>query len=244
MSPRQLTAFLICCLAAGGITTAKAQWLPRPDPERGSLGVTVRATTMQGSKFPASEVYFVRVEDDEDTFAAEYVMSSSYSEKDQFYLVNARPGRYVVVAAIFVWRKAQSQAPGKVFFSKAMIPQTETKVEPGTIAFMGDFLVTPSPTSRMGDADPAQAHYYRLLSPETADKTFIMQGPWLNYRGVLNQAIRDANRERKFWIRARDKVFKQQQGWAELLRRQLEVLAERGKEAKSQSSPPDSGKEE
>ncbi|MCP4591697.1 MAG: hypothetical protein GY842_13235 [bacterium] len=244
MTARKRTVLLVLYLVVGAFAPAGGQTFPRPDPQRGSIGVTVHSTTFQPSNILASEVYFAPFEDDEDKFAAEYVMPSNHFDKGQFYLLNARPGRYVVVAARFMWRKPPSTV--RAFFSRAVIQQMEVTVRPGTMVFAGDLLVTASPTSNMGNADPAQAHYYRLISPEIAAKIPSFAPIGACSRGFLNKVTRDADSERKFWLRARDKVFKKQREWAELANRQLEALAlaERQEKDKSQVSTPQPGKED
>ena len=79
---------------------AKGPPLPQPDPERGSIGVTIRAIPpAKIGKMTAMKVSFVRLVEGGDVLDAEYVIPSNYSQKKQVYFLNAKPGRYVAVAA-------------------------------------------------------------------------------------------------------------------------------------------------
>ncbi|MFQ5528637.1 MAG: hypothetical protein ACE5GX_20575, partial [Thermoanaerobaculia bacterium] len=224
--------------------------LPEPDPMSGSIGVTVRTRPPAkiGPGLPAVEIFFVKLEDGEEAFGATDLIPSNYSNKKQVYLLNADPGRYVAVAAGLGSTKGPAVGVplggGKVggvdvsfgmssgttidysaFFSIAMISETETRVVPQEMAFMGEYLVSTS--TKMKKADAAQAHYFRLLLPaEAGKKKFARMFSAHVYTAEIRSVAKDTETERGFWTTARDKVFKNNPRWQARARRQLAALSE------------------
>lgn len=222
---RYVPVVLTSLLLLSTVAEAKGPPLPQPDPERGSIGVTIRAIPpAKMGKIAAVQVYFVRPAEDGDVLNAEYVIPSNYSKKKQVYFLNAKPGRYVAVAA-----RLSSRGTGfkyEAFFSMEMLPEMEVTVVPGKLVFMGDFLLETS--TKMKEADRAQSHFYRLISPATARKgymarTFLGKAP---YTATLKSVDKGAETEREFWTLAKQKkVFKNEPAWQEFVQKQLEALA-------------------
>jgi len=200
---------LVLYLAATPVEARRLP-LPEPDPERGAIAVTMRCRAPAGNKTPAVQVHFVRFGDGVDIYAADSVISSNFSDDKQVYLLNARPGRYVAVAA-----ELRGSGPGEydVFLSKETIPSTEVEVIPGRITFMGDFLIDLK--MKMSKSDEVQAHYFRLIEPGSARKGWMARAYTSKnvYRGDLVSVDRDAQTRNDFWAHARDKVFEKEPGW-------------------------------
>jgi hypothetical protein len=211
--------------------------LPPARSELGSIGITV--TALNG--LSAERVYFVRLEDHTDVRRAKSVIYSNYHNGKQVYLLNAKPGRYVAVAAR-LWSGDDSVS--EAFFSMEMIPLTEVTVGPGQMVFMGDFLVNLG--IRISRADEAQAHYFRLISPNAVrdglfDVLLYRIGgvePALDrldvvlremyYTAKLDSVAKDAESERAFWGQASDKVFRKLPAWQKQVQRRLDALGEGG----------------
>lgn len=203
---RHSALFVLSLLVGIGFAEAKGPWLPAPNPEKGAIAATVRGRFPLGQKSPAVQVYFVRLEDGADMYSAESVVPSDFSKAKQVYLLNAKPGRYVAVAARL---KNLGAVVGDfvAFFDRATIPQTEIEVAPGRIAFMGDLFVDLK--VKMSDADDAQNHYLQLVEPGAARKGFhgrAWSGEYM-YRAELIELDRTAATERAFWTQARGKIF-------------------------------------
>ncbi len=221
---RYVPVVLTSLLLLSTVAEAKGPPLPQPDPERGSIGVTIRAIPpAKMGKIAAVQVYFVRPAEDGDVLNAEYVIRTNYSNKKQIYFLNAKPGRYVAVAA-----RLSGGGTGfkyEAFFSMEMLPEMEVTVVPGKLVFMGDFLLNTS--TKMKEADRVQSHFYRLISPDTARKgymarTFIGKAP---YTATLKSVDRGAEKEREFWSLAKQKVFNKEPAWQAFVQKQLETLA-------------------
>ena len=202
--------------------------LPQPDAERGSIGLTVKAIPpIKIGKIHAVQVSFVRVLSDEDALNAEYVITSNYSKNRQIYLLNAKPGRYVAVAAQL--RAAQGLVGGQqyyVFFSADLIRQTEIEVSADEIVFMGDYVVNTA--MKMIDADPSQGHYYRLILPTTAPQGYMKRlfGGIIPYLASLNQVAKDPDAEKEVWSLAQKKVFRKEPDWQSRAQHKLADLSE------------------
>lgn len=197
-------------------TIVQAIELPPPDPERSAIGVTVRGKPLIGTKAPAVQVYFVRLDEDVDKFSADYVIQSNFSKKKQVYLLNCKPGRYVIVAAELRSSASRGNSNGgyKVYFGMNLISQTEITVEAGEMAFMGDFVVDLK--GKMNLSDKAQSHYFRLVDPNASRKGTFTRA-WTGsyaYRGDLVHAERTPETEASFWTIAAKKVFKRHPAWA------------------------------
>ncbi len=211
---------LASLLLVGTFAEAKPPLLPPPDPGRGSIGVTIRAIPpMKIGRMTAVQVYFAR----RDVVNPEYVVSSNYSNKKQVYLLNAKPGRYVAVAARL--RGTGAGFTYVAFFPMEMLPETEVTVVPGELVFMGDFLVQTS--TKMDEVDPTQSYFYRLIWPEAANsgflaRTFSGQAP---YTATLRRVTKTVEREHDFWSLAQRKVFKKEPAWRAFAERQQQVLA-------------------
>ena len=216
-APYHRIAF-VSLLLLGSLAEAKKPPLPQPNPLRGTIGVTIRAIPpAKIGKMTAVQIHFVRQAEGEDILDSDYVISSNYSNKKQVYFLNAKPGRYVAVAARFAAAGNGFKYEG--FFSKDMLSETEVTVIPGEMTFMGDFLLNTS--TKMGEADPVQSHFYRLISPEAARKGFFGRALAGNapYTATLKTVDKTTAREEEFWSLAQRKVFKKEPAWQAFVQR-------------------------
>ena len=208
--------------AAGQIRLGKGPPLPAPDPERGAIALSVKV-----SRGSAEQVYFVRLEDEAVLAEAEQVIPSNHSRQEQVFLLNAKPGRYVVVAAQRY--DATRGYTFKGFLSLADIARTEVSVEPGEMTFMGELRTKGADKIGMKHADAAQSHYLRLIDPNAARQGGFMSA-WSRRNAIhmvdLEELERDTDCEQRFWARAIDKAFKREAQWRELVATRLATLAE------------------
>jgi len=216
-------AFIVGLLLLFSSADAKRPPLPEPDPKRGTIGVTIKAIPpAKIGKMTAVQVHFVRVQNEEDILNAEYVIASNYSRKDQVYLLNAKPGRYVAVAAEF---KKSTGFEYHAFFAEDMIPQTEVTVTAGEMIFMGEYPLNTS--TKMTEGDAAQTHYYQMILPSTSRQGFMSRtlfGGVAPYVSTLKESSRDTDTEKEFWSRAQMKVFKKEPVWQARVQHELEAM--------------------
>ena len=78
-------------------------------PERGALGISVtnRWASMGFFAGKPEWVHFVRWNDKEETVAQTEVFTTNFSRDNRAYLLNARPGRYAVVATTELTRREE-----------------------------------------------------------------------------------------------------------------------------------------
>jgi hypothetical protein len=129
-------------------------------------------------------LYFVRVEEGEPLTQNE-VVSSNYFEDGYVYLLNPEPGRYVAVAAAKLTQAGHAPGPAMVpvgggvsvgasfnpgpresvtFFPASVVQGTFIEVRPGSVAFMGAWVLSTPWSPGIGDdADAVQSHYSRLM---------------------------------------------------------------------------------
>lgn len=221
-----VSAWILALVLAGSVVAAKGPPIPEPDPERGSIAVEIKVGMSR-----AIQAFFVRVEDEVDLFEAEYVLPSNYSSKKQIYLLNAKPGRYVVVAARASKQQGFTTQTNDAYFDMEMIRQTEVEVVPNSVVFLGEISAKYADQKQMKDADAAQAHYFRVIDPRAASRGAFARaylGNKVANRVVLNSIVRDPSCERAFWLAAEGKAFKDEGAWQSLIDERLAGLAKLG----------------
>jgi hypothetical protein len=230
-----LASLGVLCVAS---TAAKDRKAPELAPHLGAIGVTIQSKgpVAISAKPYAETAFFVRTDLGDDPFHAPEVLASSFSDKNQVYLLNATPGKYVIVGAYtpaFIGAGNMNDMPSTmIYFDKSTIQATETTVEEGKISFAGTIIVKVS--ADMKDADDAQRHYGHLLGTGTGWNVGVhASGPpghiaptadigHLTRAGTLQSLDKNPEMERKFWTLAAEKVFKDAPDWQDLVRRRLE----------------------
>jgi hypothetical protein len=200
--------------------------LPRPRDDRGSIGVRVRLRLdptssdkiyemfLPGQKAKTLRVHFARLGDNAKTStdqewsrqlsATQTVVSSNFADAGQIYLLNAKPGRYVAVAATFGFASGLALADEAVgLFPVGLISQTEVVVDPGSMVFAGDFILRYEEGS------------YHAIHEQLAQALGVSPGSW---RVVgLGRVKKDPEVETDFWNTSRRVVFAEAAAWAEFV---------------------------
>jgi hypothetical protein len=232
----KLAAFgLILYFLLGCATTLPP---PKPaDPQRSAIGISADMRAL-GFHYSCDQVYFIKVDEGEDLYTQGTLIQSNYTKGGQIYLLNAKPGRYAVVAIVDFKKMIipASSAPSSgfsisftprsdysytTFLPKNVIKLTEVTVAPGTIAFAGKYVVN----ANMGfeDADDAQLHYFQLVAPG-AKIDFISMGfsGRIYYRGSLHMEHRDKQAENEFLNNALENL--KNTAWADIIHKRAEEL--------------------
>ncbi len=215
---------------------ASAEAPPEPiDSESSGLAVSLEMLMGIGPVRSAGTkpetVLFVRLDPGETVahLADEVVLiPSTFVRGDYAYLLNAPPGRYALVAAIYVEDVGPTEVPfsvpvnsdvsvgyelelsdGKVthrnYLSRDMIEESLTTVVAGSFAFMGSFEA--DQPFLFGDADELQLHFMRVLEGEDVDRSGFfrdMQNEGRAHCLTLRTAKRDAETEAAFRREAKD----------------------------------------
>ena len=212
-------------LLATGLVRAETVPLPTPDPERGSIGITVRALQRSDGRpkiVSAVEVFFVKLRSGQDSRRAVDVTRSTFARRDRVFLLNAEPGRYAAVAAVLPASSGQ-RVGSRAYFSSDLIPMTEVTVAPGQLVFMGEFVLNLS--TRFRALDRAQAHYFDLIVPDVDQRSAEARErrARVSHRAWLRRAERDLKSSDDFWKYAVDKVFNRQPSWQAFLGERLQT---------------------
>jgi TPR repeat protein len=223
-----------CCLtvvaALAPISVAKSVPLEPPDPGRGIIGITVKVVppARMGSNV-ANAVFFVRVAEDADRFAAESLIASTYAKGENVYLLNAKPGRYVAVGCTFNAAVglgfAGATSDGAVAFSQPDIVKTEVEVRAGAVVFMGRIDVQSS--TKIQKADGAQSHYLRMIAPTGASQSFMARAMTghLVYIASFKEIDRGPSAAAVLWNEAIEHDFKNDAAWTNrIARRSVEPM--------------------
>ena len=191
-------AFVI--LGLGGCATLPP---PKPlDPQRAIIGISVKnRAPIRVIAQKNTVVYFIKVDKEEDLYTQEDIIQSNYANGGQVYLLNAEPGRYAAVASFYL----RVGNKWTTIFPKELIKLTEVTVAPGTIAFMGDYVVDSDTGTE--NYDDAQSHYSRL----------VYTG--YHYDGSLHEENRDKQAEIGFLTNALEH-FKDT-GWVNVIQRRM-----------------------
>ena len=176
----------------------------------------------------SEQVYFVRM-DESGKFSEDQVIPSNYATGGYVFLMNAEPGTYAAVAASKeVSSPLNSGAPTQpglsvgvqlflvtdalTYLPDAVVSHTIVRVDPGTTAFMGDFVLDQS--SGLEGADEIQRHYFNLLQPGQEGNSAFTQffSGAVGYRGQLKEESRGAEAVSRFMQRAGSRV--DEAGWS------------------------------
>lgn len=206
-------------------------------PENAAIGISLTAqapidflTSLRGAAL--NRVYFVKLDEEGGLNSP---LPSNYNKGNQFYLLNAKPGRYVAVAGLSVTLPPRSyerstvevyhatKSTYTVYLSNEVIKLTEVDVGPGQIAFMGKYVIDVS--TCWENADDAQLHSYRLLESGREDINMLMRGMKFgehSYTGSLGTSIRGGQAEKTFLNNARAHL--EEGGWSKMIEQRLKHL--------------------
>lgn len=214
---------------------------PKPlEPESAAIGISLK---LQGPiklfKNEAARVFFVKVDRKDNPYNKTQLISSNYVKGNQVYLLNAKPGQYAAVAAFYdkdsplfppsspsggvsVSVTYSRKTQYTTYFSKEIIENTLVEAKPGTMTFMGDYVVDMS--LRFKDADDAQLHYYRLIAPNEENKNAflsLISGDH-HYRGSPHEMNHDKQAEIRFLTHAIETFGGS--GWINIVQKRIKAL--------------------
>ncbi|MDI3465525.1 MAG: hypothetical protein OJF50_004346 [Nitrospira sp.] len=165
---RQKSVAVICPLLLLSACSGTRMIVPPStplNPNRSAVGISLKG----GGAFAPTAVYFIRVQDGEDAASGMQLITSNYQTRvdmyQQFYLVNAEPGRYLAVACIKENWGTFLSAEALTYFRKHSIKMTEVVVRPGEVGFMGEYDLSYPFVALLyqNDPDEAQLHYQKLM---------------------------------------------------------------------------------
>lgn len=160
---------------------------------------------------PIRGAYFVKLDDTSDHLVKDRVIFSEVASDNYIYLLNAAPGRYAVVAVSVYYRYARSTC----LLPKAIVQQTIANVGPGTVGYLGDFLVDTVFFAGETENDEVERHYFNLLSAQGLIRKPV-------FSANLLSSTRNREGERRFWqVTDHGLLAGFRSGWSSWIREQL-----------------------
>jgi len=162
----------------GGCATT--QTIPESSqPQSAVVGIELALQIPEGTCCTLPEqVYFVNL-DPKDGFPEPNFISSNFSKDGRVYLLNAEPGTYAAVVAVFLQDLPFIQkVVYATFFSKELVERIKSTVKENDFVFLGSYKVEMSMWSgffagRKGDE--VQNEYRQRFKRETAIRDFTLK---------------------------------------------------------------------
>ena len=190
--------------------TAEFKHLRPPDPAKGTIGL--RLTNQYGmAKESADVVYFVRVAEGAEVPDDAPLIPSNFGKERNIYLLNAEPGRYVVVAAEVVRPPAKSRTV--LLLAKEYYSQTAIEVKAGAVVFLGEVAVKSSPKSY--EIDETQARNLNTIMKISTTLNVLDRSMGNKFAGpaVFKSVGRGDDVELEFWLEATHNHFRGEDPW-------------------------------
>jgi hypothetical protein len=178
------------------------------------------------------KVYFVTAERKEDLYTQGRLIEANYTKDNRAYLLNAPQGYYIAVAAYHKTQEYHSTYHYTTIFTQEVVERTAVSVGPGSIAFMGDYVVNQAVD--LTNPDEAQISFMPLIDRTsllrlgvtkeaiTAGVAAGMAGGVFSYSGLLGEANRDRRAEETFLEKAMDDL--RDGGWSGIVQQRIAAL--------------------
>jgi hypothetical protein len=182
----RLSTVVVASLAVLGCVTNAVE-LPQPDAgNAGAVVVKIDDICLPLMPCANQKMVFARLMDGAGLSSSE-IYTSTLEYDDHYYLLNAKPGTYVAVAASYSRGTSPLSFGGgsvsgsfgrsfdeTIYFSQNLIEKTKVRVSPGVLAVAGDFDFdiqgrmgfAPSASDFLKAADPLQVHYAKTVDPQ------------------------------------------------------------------------------
>lgn len=207
------TTVVIAALLSGCATTQPIPEMSQPQSAALAIDVTLKAPLGFSSNKP-DQIFFAKI-DNEDGLLQQQIIRSNYVKDGRAYLLNARPGTYVAVGALFVQPMQVSRGVYRTYFSKELADQSKVTVRENDFIFMGSYVVGDS--VGFDGADPVQVHYKNVIAPGEATGLLAMGlGGNVHYRGTLRERRNDEQARNEFIQKAKEDLAGS--GWAARIR--------------------------
>ena len=145
-----------------------SQPLPAPQTAQGTaLGMQMKVRLYGVTSYRVDALYFLRDCSDADRACDAALITSSYATEGRVYLLNAEPGSYRAVAAMFRSGLAGDPSLYFVYFPQALVEATRVSLQPGRFAYAGSYLLDASRGVCPETADTDQLRYAEMLEAGT-----------------------------------------------------------------------------
>ena len=185
---------LFAIILGGCATLPSIPELSHPESSGLALDLRLRAPIGPFSRTP-DQIYFVKIDSD-DTSGPRQIVPSNYSTGSRAYLLNARPGTYVAVAASLVQNQGMGGPSTRftTYFSKELVEQTKVTLREHDFAFMGTYIV-----DNLVGFDGREG----VDTDYTTVFVLAARGD-VRYRGVLREGRKDEQARNDFFRKAKE----------------------------------------
>jgi hypothetical protein len=114
----------------------------------------------------ADQIFFVKLEDgSSDNILQGQILSNSHFRFGYAFLPNAKPGRYAAIGCTFHSGGSLGyRFTYTVLFDRALITRLTRTIAPGTVALLGNIVVSETFEAQEAEYDDVQQHYFRKLT--------------------------------------------------------------------------------
>jgi len=148
-----------------------------------------------------SEVWFIKLNEDQDLLDVEYVIKSKFHKGSQVYLTDIKDGKYAMVASMFYMNGADYTT----YFDEDLIRRTIFKVDSGKFFFLGKWVVKSlSMVGKEKKGDEVSQHFFNMIGGEIRNASFgkMFTSGNVHYRGEFKNVEISAELIKDFKQRA------------------------------------------
>ena len=232
-----LLAAAMATLLAPVLSSCSSPAIAPREGNSGAIGITVekRWAAGTGTAEMPEKVYFIRLREGTKLNKQKDLFPSNFRHGAQVYLLNAKPGRYVVVAAsdsvalpgiprgLDPLRVLDDYQVYTTYFDEALIRKTEVEVKPGEFIVAGNFMVSMKNTIYFGDK--IQRYFHKVVHPTVTDP--FGSPIIINDNSIASRATLGEDRSSKKWEMQFLQAAETQlagSGWTQLVRKRMEAL--------------------
>ncbi len=206
---RLAAGVLLIAVVLGGCASMQTQrpTQPVPDlahPKSSGLAIDVSLKpplSLFGNPRP-DQIYFANI-DVEGGLLQQQVIGSNYSKDGRVYLLNARPGVYVAVAAFYSVSSPPTGAQSyTTYFPNELVEQTRVAVQEGDFVFIGKYVVDLS--VGLKGADRVQIHYRDVIARRATPGGVFYVTDGYHYRGAPLERKIDEQTRTEFGRKAKE----------------------------------------
>ena len=191
MKPR-LHSLLLCglVLIAGNDVAESKESIPNPNANSGAVVVKITNVCLPLMPCTGKTMLFAKV-NEQGQLMSDNIFESTLEKRNHYYLLGAKPGRYVAISASYGRGVSAAPTSGKVgvgvsrtfseniFFAKGLVQQTAINVKAGELSVIGDVrfkikgrggLVPGKTSTFLEKGDEVQIHYAKLVDPKMGSR--------------------------------------------------------------------------
>jgi hypothetical protein len=144
----------------------------RVSPQSNSDSIII-GISINISRSVIQQLYFIKLDENDSYLSNKEIIPANFNVDDKFYLLNAEPGRYIIIAGYKENVKSSSTRRTTYYFPMKFIKLSDITVSKGNIYYLGDYYLWFSPSLSWGidKPDEAQSFYCKRFQPNKLNPT-------------------------------------------------------------------------